>query len=338
MRKLTPLLVLFLLLACNLPVVRLTPAQSTPQDELPSASTPEPVAATLTPIAIVEIPMSVTQIDGAAYQAYQSPGDPFRFVCGQPCGVDPKLIFAQYVGFGHAHRIMTKLTGVDILPEMVPVDIHIKGDKICGHLGDGPLAFTYYYPPKKPVICSYLFDYAQGLNGAAYTPAYAAQLDQQTIFIHEYLHLIFVGRFPSEVEAMHDFVTPLALYISLIGQSDSEIEPCAYHPQTPPGDFGGYLLQDLCAQNGFRLENLAPAMIEQDRLYQSGAGQLQRQGLAHPSPSVAQFRDILNRLLGSDTTQAFADACWPPVLFDNGYTLSYACTHPTATVAPTPLK
>ncbi len=334
MRKITLCLLLFLLLACNLPAVSLTPVQPGPQTDLLPTSVVDEPAATVTPIAIVEVPTSIIQIEGAAYLSYQMPGDPFRFVCVEPCTVDPQLIFGQYAGFRNAHQIMIKVTGVDILPEMMPVDIHSQGDAICGHLGDGPLGFTYYFPPKKPLICSYLFDYAQGFNGQPYTPEFATRLDQQTLFIHEYLHLIFVGRLPASVEAIHDFVTPIAFHIS--GHVETDL--CSYHPQTAPGDFGGYLFQNLCAQNGFHLEDLAPVMTKLDQLYQSGAGQVQQAGYEHPSPSAAQFRDILNDVLGGDTTRAFADACWPPDLFGNSYILSYECTHPTATVQPTPVK
>ncbi len=324
------ILALFFVMACNLPI-----ASSRPGNPNPSGDTTTP---TVSVAEIVPVPSTEIQIDGAAYLAYQMPGDPFRFVCVQPCSVDQNLMFAQYAGFRNAHDIMVKLTGVDVLPEMVPVDIHVQGDQICGHMGDGPLGFTNYYPPKKPVICSYLFDYAQGLNDTPYTPEFAARVDQQTLFIHEYLHLIFIGRLPGAIEAMHDFVTPLAINISYTGQSEYEIDLCTYHPQSPPGDFGGYLFENLCTQNGFRPEDLASVMIELDHLYESGTGQIQQEGFANPSASPAQFRDILNKITGSDTRQAFMDACWPASLFGDSYTLSDACLYPTPTVAPTPVK
>ena len=67
---------------------------------------------------------------------------------------------------------------------------------------------------------------------------------------------------------------------------------------------------------------------------------MDQEGYEHPVPSVAQYRDILNRLLGSDTTPAFAAACWPPELFGNSYSLSPACARPTPTISgsPTPVK
>lgn len=321
-RQLTSL-AFIILAACTAPTASPIPDQPT------SAVV---VEATPAPIAIVDVPSSVIQIDSASYVAYQTPGDPWRFVCQEPCTVDPNVIFAQYAGFRSAHDTMLNLTGMEPLPELLPVDFHLTNDATCGNLSDSPaLSFAHVYPDGNAYVCTYLFEYAQGLNGP-YTAEDAVQLYNQTIFIHEYLHAIFPGRFPSDVDAFHDFVTPLAVYI---GQGEMDL--CGYHPETPPGDFGGNLILQLCQQNGFKLEDLAASLIEVDNLYQSGGGQLQ-EGYQHPAVTMAQYRQILNNLLGSDTRQAFADACWPAALFGDSYTLSDACLYPTAAPSPTPLQ
>jgi hypothetical protein len=98
------------------------------------------------------------------------------------------------------------------------------------------------------------------------------------------------------------------------------------------------LVSELCRQNGFQLKHVALSLIELDKLYQSGGGQVYQEGYEHPVASVAQYRDILNRLLGSDTTPAFAAACWSPELFENSYSLGDACAPPTTTGSPTPVK
>jgi hypothetical protein len=264
-------------------------------------------------------------------------GDPFRFLCQEPCKAEAKLIYAQYAGFHSAYDLMLKLTGVDVLPELQPVDIHLTNDQTCGKLGEaGALAFAGRSPAKNGMVCTFLFEYAQGFNGQPYSPEVAVRLDQQTILIHEYLHLVFYGRLPSAVETMHDFVTPLGLYIG--NDLDPYVNPCTYRPETPPGDFGGRLFNNLCMQNGFSVEKLAAVMVELDKLYQSGGGQVQEPDYQHPVPSAAQFRDLLNRQLGGDTTQAFADACWPLELFGNSYTLPPSCLITPTVVTPTPVK
>ena len=110
---------------------------------------------------------------------------------------------------------------------------------------------------------------------------------------------------------------------------------CSRRFDFPPGDFGGWLINELCRQNGFTLPDLARSLIQLDKLYLSGGGQVDEEGYEHPVPTVAQYRDILNSLLGSDTTPAFAAACWPPELFGNSYSLVGACYQPTVSGTPT---
>jgi hypothetical protein len=327
--------VLLLTLACNLPGAAGAVAT-------PGVTAPVPTGvpdATEAPIPIVDVPVSVIQIMGAPYQSYQMPGDSFHFVCAEPCSIDPQLIFAEYAGFRNARTRIVQLTGVDILPELGSVEIHLQFDPVCGYeMGNG--GYARWYPGETALICDFFFESTADSIGPLATPENATHLDQQWLFIHEYLHMLFFGRLAHEVEAMHDFVTPLATYITYL-QPDGSQGPsgigdlCAYYTQSPPGDFGGYLFLNLCAQNGFNVEKLSAAMVELDSLYQSGAGQAQQPGYAHPSVSPNQFREILNRVTGSDTRQAFIDACWPASLFGDTYTLSDACLYPTPTAVPT---
>ena len=98
---------------------------------------------TSTPVEIVPIPVSSIQIEGIPYKAYQIPGDPFRFVCQEPCPLDPQYIFAEYAGFRPAHATLIQLTGVDTLTELQPVDMHLVfEDSICQEL---PAGHAYVY-------------------------------------------------------------------------------------------------------------------------------------------------------------------------------------------------
>ena len=246
------------------------------------------------------------------------------------------LISAQYAGFRTAHDDLIELTGVDVIPELQPVDIHVTNDAKCGTLAESPaLSYAWHAPQGNAYLCTFLFEYAQGYNGQPYSPDVAIRRDQQIILVHEYFHAIFFGRLDSQAGAQHDFVTPLAMLIG--GQLNGDAELCNYHPQTPPGDFGGYLIQQLCQQNGFTLEKMTASLVELDTLTRSGGGQLQ-EGFSQPVPTMAQYRQILSSILGSDTTNAFVDACWPSSVFGESYNLPAACLNRTPTVKPTPLK
>jgi len=343
MRKIFLVFTLFLVLACQGVRVATTPVQTGSQGN----QTPKIAGqayevtgeGTSTPIAIVPVPVSSIQIEGVSYKAYQIPGDPFRFVCQEPCPLDPQYIFAEYAGFRLAHAMLIQLTGVDALTELQPVDMHLVfEDSICHEL---PVGHAYVYSSThKAYTCT---------DGPGYYPTIeekilkAAQLDGQYFPLHEYMHTIFFGRISgkagnfqdSKAMFFHDFVVPIPSYAVGI------LDPagfCSYRDPNPPGDYGGWLISELCRQNGFQLKHLALSLIELDTLYQSGGGQDYQEGYEHPVPSVAQYRDILNRLLGSDTTRAFADACWPPELFGNSYSLGSACAQPTITGSPTPVK
>ncbi len=86
------------------------------------------------------------------------------------------------------------------------------------------------------------------------------------------------------------------------------------------------------------MPDLARSLVELDRLYHSGGGQVSQEGYEHPAATLAQYRDILNALLGSDTTNAFASACWPPALFGSSYSPLPACVVETTTGTATPVK
>ena len=174
----------------------------------------------------------------------------------------------------------------------------------------------------------------------------AAQLDGQYFTLHEYMHTIFFGRISGtagdfqdyKAAFLHDYVVPRPGYAIDVLNPD---EFCSHRDQYAPGDYGGWLISELCRQNSFQLTTLGLSLIDLDELYQSGGGQVFQEGFEHPAPTVAQYRDILNNLLGSDTTKAFADACWPSELFGNSYLTSPACVVPTTegpSGTPTPIN
>jgi hypothetical protein len=337
MRKPWLLLLMALPLACNLGSAGrpapASPTETRSDDAAPAPLETEGAPAPSVPTALPEIPAQSVSIEGASYRAFQASGDPFRFVCPDPCPADPQLIFAQYAGFHAVYENLIGLTGVDTLPELQPVDIHILNDPKCGNLSDQRvLAYSNWNSGANAFICSYLFEYAEGVGGAPYTAAEAVLPNWQDALIHEYLHTLFFGRITRSAGAMHDFVTPIAIY-AWLGWPEGEFF-CAYHPLTPPGDYGGYLLHQLCLRYGFHWEHLARAMTELDALYASGGG-VSDEGFRQPVPDMAQFRDILNRVMETDTTPAFINACWPAVLFGETYTPPASCTERTAAPIPT---
>jgi hypothetical protein len=330
------------LVGCNLITAPDDEVPASPTDEVPiSLPTDEiPSAATLTPFDTSSIVTSSILIEGLPYTAWQIPGDPFRFVCQEPCQLDLQYIYAEYAGFRLGHAMLIELIGVDTLTELQPVDMHLElSDSICS---ESPAAHAYVYTDiHQAYTC---------IDGPGYYPTIeekiqrAARFDEQYFPLHEYMHTIFFGRISGKAgdfedgkaNFFHDYVVPVPAYA--IGVRDPAGFCTSDTRELPPGDFGGLLISELCRQNGFELADLALSLIELDRLYQSGVGLDYQEGYEHPVPTVAQYRDILNTLLGSDTTGAFAAACWPPGLFDNSYSPLPACVIPVESGTPTPLK
>ncbi|MBN2084574.1 MAG: hypothetical protein JW748_05065 [Anaerolineales bacterium] len=343
MRRIFLVSTLLLVLACNLVLGASTPAQTALQgSKTPESAGPTVEAAvtgTSAPAEIVPVPVTSVQIEGMPYSAYQIPGDPFRFVCQDPCPHDPQFIYAEYAGFRLAHAMLIQLTGVDTLAELQPVDMHLGfEDGICRNYPGGH-AFIYAHT-RQAYTCT---DGPGFYATIEETIRMAAQPEAQYFPLHEYMHTIFFGRISSrageyanhKVRSFHDFVNPIPSYA--IGILDPA-EFCSYHDPLAWGDFNGRLISELCRQNNFTLPDLALSLIELDKLYSSGGGQVDEEGYEHPVPTVAQYRDILNALLGSDTTPTFAAACWPPELFGNSYSLVGACIQPTISGSPTSIK
>jgi hypothetical protein len=325
---------------CNLPIApggAVTPAV-TGKPQLTTQPAEVTAEYTSTPEPIVPIPVSTDEIEGMPYRVYQIPGDPFRFVCQEPCPFEESYILAEYAGFRAAHANLIALTGIDTLPELQPVDMHLDlNDSICG---DAPWGHAYVYPSEhRAYTCT---------EGPGFYPTLeektqkAALLDQQYFPLHEYMHTLFFGRITGDVGEvhesaayfLHDYVVPIPSY-AIDGLDKDEF--CSWRDPYAPGDYGGWLISELCQRNGFQLQDLALSLNELDKLYQSGLGQAPQTGYQHPVPTVAQYRDILTNLLGSDTTPAFAAACWPPALFGNSFSPPAGCQKtPTAGPVGTP--
>ena len=349
---LVSIMVMVGLVGCNMrgaPVKEIIPTLTSTQDvQITSTAAEETAASTSTTMAIVPIPSSSVQIEGVSYTAYQIPGDPFRFVCQDPCILDPQYIYAEYAGFRPAHAALIQMTGVDTLAELQPVDMHLGfEDNICrvhpgGHASLYAHAHQAYTCTDGPGIYPTLEEKIQ----------MAALPESQYFPLHEYMHTIIFGRISTREgnfvdgtgSFFHDFVNPVPSFaIGILNPA----EFCSYYGSIAPGEYGGWLIPELCQKNGFQLKDLALSLTELDNLYQSGGGK-QQEGFEHLVPTVAQYRDILNSVLGSDTTQAFAAACWAPQWFGNSYSLPSTCQNqseggsPTGDTAtggtPTPIK
>ena len=107
----------------------------------------------------VELLATSIDIEGVSYLAYQPDGASFRFVCPAPCTGFSQLMYWQIAGFQAAHERLVQIMGVDVLPELQPVDIHVLADQKCGTLADAPEpSFGGHDPRGNAYVCSFVFE------------------------------------------------------------------------------------------------------------------------------------------------------------------------------------
>lgn len=253
-----------------------------------------------TPPVESSVPMERVTLQGSPYLAWHRPGDTFRIVCAEPCPVEEPYIQARYAGFLAVKDELLSLTGIDVLPRMTPVDIHLAGDSICGAASDqfaGTSFMNWSASEVGPGSNVCLWD----LEASQRPPPYVARpltvenalaRDNQVLLVHEYSHILFFLRHELSYEwlvrALSYRVGGLAP--SLCDTMNHEFSPTAW---------------ELCQRTGFDFKQLAASLSELDALYAAGAGTENMYAGVPRSTTVYQFRRVLDRLTGSATLAAF---------------------------------
>ena len=242
----------------------------------------------------------------ASYVAYRNPGDTFRILCPSPCPVDPNVIAAFHAGFAQAAQRTIGFFGVDILPALAPIDLHIANDTWCGSYHAGLTGDSSVYPPSSGLSTAYgCFWYADRPDFfEPFTAENVSQVSYHLLTVHEYTHPIFFDRHFFSYE---DFAKAASFFVSGNAGTPPITDACDenLYPINQ-----GRLVWALCRDDGFSYADLPAAMRQLDALYHSGKGAID-QGIP-PKTSVFQFREVLNGVLGTDTRDAFLAALTPP--------------------------
>ena len=240
------------------------------------------------------------------YVAYQNPGDTFRIVCPNPCPVDPDVIAAFHSGFAQAAQQTIQFFGLDILPALKPIDLHIANDTWCGSYQPGFTGDSSTYPASSGLTTAYgCFWYADRPDFfEPFTAENVSRVSYHLLTVHEYTHPIFFGR---HFWSYEDFAKASSFFVSGVAGAPPIRDACDddLYPINQ-----GRLPWALCHDDGFSYAKLPAAMQQLDALFRSGEGAID-QGIP-PETSVFQFRKILNGVIGSDTRDAFLSILLPP--------------------------
>jgi len=242
-------------------------------------------------------------LQGATFASYGGAADGFRVVCHEPCPIAEPVLLALHAGMSHGKRVLVQLAGIDVLPPLAPVDVHVTADPVCGPFSTAIGGYSTLGPDFRGRLCLFTWEWSH--PPPPYLPRplrvdTAVTLEEQMLFVHEYAHLLFFGRHYISHESV-----PRALSYHVSGFI---VDPCDSRLVT----YLAHLPYQLCTQLGFGFQHLAPSLRALDALYQAGKGE----GAAGHSPisgglpetTVYQWRQILDGLLGKDTLPAFLAA------------------------------
>lgn len=247
------------------------------------------------PIEVPSIPAQTVTLGGQSYIAYQRAGDTFRIVCQDPCPIEESYIFARYAGFRAVKDDLLSLTGVDVVPKMTPVDIHLASDSVCGSPGTLAGASFMNWTPEGPGpgsnVCLWDLEASQAQPPNVPRPLTvenALARANQVLVAHEYAHVVLFLRH----ELSHEwFVRAVSYRVGGDAQSLCDATNKLFAPTA----------WNLCQQHGLDYPQLAESMRRIDTLWSSGQGEEELYLGVPPSTSTYQYHRILDGLAGEDT-------------------------------------
>ncbi|NTX64947.1 hypothetical protein HUA74_30265 [Myxococcus sp. CA051A] len=254
------------------------------------------------PIEVPSIPAQTVTLGGQTYVAYQRAGDTFRIVCQVPCPIEEPYIFARYEGFRAVKDDLLSLTGVDVVPKMTPVDIHLASDSVCGSPGNRAGAAFMNTTPEGPGpgsnVCLWELEASHVQPPSVPRPLTvenALARENQVLVAHEYAHVVFFLRH----ELSHEwFVRAISYRVggearSLCDATNELLAPTAWN---------------LCQQHGLDYPHLAESVRRIDTLWSSGQGVEVLYPGVPLATSMYQYHRILDGLAGEDTFTGLTDA------------------------------
>jgi hypothetical protein len=290
-RRLLPLLGLLALGACGGedPVARPEGDAGVPAPPAPPPETVEPPP---------ELPREQLVLSGHEYRAYGRPTDTFRVVCQEPCAVDEAFLLARHQGFAAVKDGLVALAGMDVLPQLTPVYLHVEGDALCGSGGGSysGAAFMHWTGTEYRGSHVCLFDVEASRAPPPNVPrpltvTAARSLEAQMLPLHEYAHVLLFLRHEVSYEW---WVRPLSYRLTGFITSLCDERLVTYGARTA---------YELCTRHGLDWEDFTWMSAQLAQLYAEGRGTVDLYSGGR-STSAYQLRALLSERLGADTLAA----------------------------------
>ena len=250
-----------------------------------------------------EILVASDNLQGANYVTYRESTDPtFRFACQSPCPIPDATLRSALTGFRAAKGLMFQLWGIDVLPELAPVDIMFEGNALCPALGSASGYASTYQPygtsgPRRGIVCLFHWDrFLAGVFGADwFTPERAGDLARQVLILHEYGHVILFGRHSASYENVVTYYSFRATGAVPLPQG-----PCTGDPLASFAP----LINLLCVLYAVDDEDQRASWLALEQIFQQGGG-YGPSGAGDRRTSISQFRQELDRRTQRSTGSAF---------------------------------
>lgn len=242
----------------------------------------------------------------ATYDAYFIPGESFRIVCQQPCPIAESVLKKKVVGADATIRMLVDFAGVDALPELQPVDIHLTSSVECGNYQEKLQRQGYVsrFSGTRPTgiagvtegayMCLWEFDDDQLLFPL--TEENAMRIEAQTVLIHEYAHIVFYRRSFASPE---DFIKALQFRVSGIWDGDGmdwQDFPLVTDACDARLEIGAPSVYQLCTRCGYTMDDLRATLQRIADIYDRGDGE-EIEGKV----SMPQLKRIIDDLTDKDS-------------------------------------
>lgn len=227
--------------------------------------------------------------------AYDERHKDFRLVCTNPCPVSKQVLDQEDAAIEHAIRITRGLTQSDIDKNLLPFEVHASKDDVCPRL-KGALAYQSSFTDGNGYSRGKLCFFFDEIN-------YNRDKFPYSTSIHEVMHLFQVNKLPPYTggsRALWEGLSEMLESFFLKGSGRDSFcwrgnnwwkETQYYNPNDPHGT-GRELFFELCNQYGFDYDNL-PALFRE---------------LEKRDVDEKGFVDIINNIVGSDTSYLFRNA------------------------------
>ncbi len=242
----------------------------------------------------------------ASYDAYSIPGESFRIICQQPCAIPEVILKKKVVGADAAIRALVDFTGIDVLPIVEPVDIHLTSSVECGDYQEklrrqGYVSrFSGTRPSGVPGVtegaymCLWEFDDDQLIFPL--NEENAMRIEAQTVLVHEYAHVLFYRRSFASPE---DFIKALQFRVSGIWDGESrdwQDFPLVTDACDARLEINAPSVYQLCTRCGYSMDDLRATLQRIAEIYSRGDGEE-----IDNKVSMPQLKAIIDDLTGRDS-------------------------------------